>query len=162
PHQLAVGEGAVLAGTAPTDDELLEAQLAAFERRIERTEGERARLVDAYQAAIIDLAELSRRSTELTQRRPELVAEQHALPQQRSPEDPRPREPLPAPGPPSDNSLRPVGAPQGQELPAPRTRARRRARRPGSVAPRLRLTGGSPTTPLDANQSPSAAAHSKT
>ncbi len=49
PHQLAAGEQAMLAGTAPTDDELLEAQHAGLERRIERTEGERARLVDAYQ-----------------------------------------------------------------------------------------------------------------
>ncbi len=84
PHQLAAGEGAVLAGTVPTDDELLEAQLAGLERRIERTEGERARLVDAYQAAIIDLAELSRRSTALTQRRAEVVAEQQALREQRA------------------------------------------------------------------------------
>jgi site-specific DNA recombinase len=84
PHQLAAGEGAVLAGTVPTDDELLEAQLAGLERRIERTEDERARLVDAYQAAIIDLTELSRRSTKLTQRRAQLVAEQQALREQRA------------------------------------------------------------------------------
>ncbi len=174
PHQLAAGEGAVLAGTLPTDDELLEAQLAGLERRIERTEGERARLVDAYQAAIIDLPELSRRSTALTQRHAELVAEQQALREQRAelarhnrlrqrlagfaqrvtaaldeldfedrqrllrlvlekvtvsgwrieihlkiplpddtPDHPRPREPLPAPRPSSDNGLRPVGVDHG-------------------------------------------------
>jgi DNA replication protein DnaC len=38
--------------------------------------------------------------------------------------------------------------PQRQELPPPRTRPRRRARRSGSVAPRLRLTGGNHFKPL--------------
>src|SRR5262249_24539968 len=38
--------------------------------------------------------------------------------------------------------------PQRQELPAPRTRPRRHTRRSGSVAPRLRLNGGSPLNAL--------------
>ncbi len=84
PHQLAVGERAVLAGTAPSDDELLAAQLRGLERKSEQTERERGRLVDAYQAGIVSLDELSRRSTALLERRAGLAAEQEALREQRT------------------------------------------------------------------------------
>src|SRR6266571_3495425 len=50
---------------------------------------------------------------------------------------------------------------QGQELPPARARPRRHARRSGSVAPRLRLNGGSQISPTQARIAPTTALSAK-
>src|SRR4051794_8582848 len=75
PAQLIAGEHAVITTTPPNDDDLIGAQLAALERRLDQAERERGRLLDAYQAALIELDELTRRTAALTARRDQPAAE---------------------------------------------------------------------------------------
>ncbi|MGZ6638343.1 MAG: recombinase family protein [Solirubrobacteraceae bacterium] len=75
PSQLIAGERAVITTIPPNDDDLIGTQLAALERKLEQTELERRRLLDAYQAALLDLDELTRRTATLTARRDQLAAE---------------------------------------------------------------------------------------
>ena len=79
PAQLIAGEHAVITTTPPNDDDLIGAQLAALERKLDQTELERGRLLDAYQAALLDLDELTRRTATLTARRDQLAAEHAEL-----------------------------------------------------------------------------------
>jgi hypothetical protein len=69
----------VITATPPDDDELLGAQLATLQRKRDQAERERGRLLDAYQAALLDLNELMRRTAALTARRDQLVAEHAQL-----------------------------------------------------------------------------------
>ena len=86
PSMLLAGEQAI-AVTAPIpDDELLAAELARLDRKIDATTAERRRLADLYQAGLIDLPELHRRSSEVAARlrdqqakRDSLAAERTAL-----------------------------------------------------------------------------------
>ncbi len=86
PAMLLAGEQAI-AVTAPVpDDELLAAELARLDRKIDATTAERRRLADLYQAGLIDLPELHRRSGEVAARlrdqqakRDSLAAERTAL-----------------------------------------------------------------------------------
>jgi len=80
PQQLLAAERALLAG-APDENELVAAQLKRLDSAIDAKERERARLLDAYQAGLIELAELTRRTAVLTARRGELVREQDTLTQ---------------------------------------------------------------------------------
>ena len=83
PEILLAGES-VVTGRAPTpDDELLGAQLARLERRSEAAEAERRRLVDLYQAGMIELVELQRRAKELDGRRRTLDDQRQALSEER-------------------------------------------------------------------------------
>jgi len=79
PAQLIAGEHAVIAGTPLSDDELISRQLDGLQRKLEQTERERGRLIDAYQAGLIDLEELNARAKTLTHRRAELATEQTTL-----------------------------------------------------------------------------------
>ncbi|EQD47482.1 resolvase domain-containing protein, partial [mine drainage metagenome] len=69
PEVLLAGEQAIAKRAPAPDDELLDAQLARFERKIEATDGERRRLADLYQAGLIELVELQRRAKEIDARR---------------------------------------------------------------------------------------------
>ena len=83
PEILLAGES-VVTGRAPApDDELLGAQLARLERRSEAAEAERRRLVDLYQAGMIELVELQRRAKELDGRRRTLDDQRQALSEER-------------------------------------------------------------------------------
>src|SRR3954469_24360535 len=84
PAQLLAGERAVITTTPPTDDEIIGAQLTALERKRDQAERERGRLLDAYQAALLDLDELTRRTAALTARRDQLAAEHTALTDRRA------------------------------------------------------------------------------
>ena len=84
PAQLIAGEHAVITTTPPTDDDLIGAQLAALQRKLDQTELERGRLLDAYQAALLDLDELTRRTATLTARRDQLAAEHAELTDRRA------------------------------------------------------------------------------
>jgi site-specific DNA recombinase len=84
PAQLIAGEQAVITTTPPNADDLIGAQLAALERKLERTDVQRSRLLDAYQAALLDLDELTRRTAALTARRDHLAAERTDLTDRRT------------------------------------------------------------------------------
>jgi hypothetical protein len=73
------GEQAVAKQSPTPDDEMLAAQLARLERRLEGADSERRRVADLYQAGVIDDAELARRVGELDARRRNLGQEREAL-----------------------------------------------------------------------------------
>ena len=78
PDQLLAAERAVLTG-APDENELVTAQLKRLDTAIEAKERERARLLDAYQAGLLELEELTRRTGALAARRAELTREKETL-----------------------------------------------------------------------------------
>jgi site-specific DNA recombinase len=84
PQVLLAGERE-LTGRAPVpDDELLAAELAHLQRRAEQAGAERRRLLDLYQAGLLELAELKRRVAEVQARQSRLGAQQAALTDQRA------------------------------------------------------------------------------
>ena len=80
PDQLLAAERAVLTG-APDENELVAAQLKHLDTAIEAKERERARLLDAYQAGLLGLEELTRRTGVLAARRTGLTREKETLSQ---------------------------------------------------------------------------------
>ena len=84
PEQLIAGERAVIANRPQSDDELLAAQLQSLERKLEGLKRERTRLLDAYQAQIVELDELTRRTNTLAARRNELASERDTLRERRA------------------------------------------------------------------------------
>jgi site-specific DNA recombinase len=86
PDVLAAGEHAVAAQQPAPDDDLLAAELSRLDRKLAAIDGERRRLVDLYQAGLLELPEMQRRaadaahrSHDLKQRREALTAERHEL-----------------------------------------------------------------------------------
>ena len=73
------GESAVTARVPALDDELLGAQHARLHRRAESAEAERRRLIDLYQAGLIELVELQRRAKELDARSHSIDNQRQAL-----------------------------------------------------------------------------------
>ena len=69
--------------TAAPDDELLADELARLERKLEAVEAGRRRLLDLYQASLVELPELQRRATEVERRRHDLDHRRGALTTQR-------------------------------------------------------------------------------
>ncbi len=84
PDVLLAGEMALAAATPTPDDELLTVQLGKLDRRVERTETERRRLIDLYQTGLIDKNELTRRAADIDARHRQLQAERTGLIEQRS------------------------------------------------------------------------------
>jgi site-specific DNA recombinase len=84
PEVLLAGERAVAKRAPAPDDELLDAQLARFDRKIGATDNERRRLADLYQAGLIELVELQRRAQELDARRVNIDTQRHTLSDQRA------------------------------------------------------------------------------
>jgi site-specific DNA recombinase len=81
---LVAGEQAI-AVTAPIpDDELLAAELARLDRKIDATTAERRRLADLYQSGLIDLTELQRRTSEVAARLRDLHARRDSLAAERT------------------------------------------------------------------------------
>jgi len=78
PRQLIAAERALIAG-APDENQLVAAQLKRLDTAIDATRRERARLLDAYQAGLLDLDELTRRTATLTARRARLLREKDVL-----------------------------------------------------------------------------------
>jgi site-specific DNA recombinase len=68
PEMLLAGEQAIAVTTPIPDDELLAAELALLDRKIDATTAERRRVADLYQAGLIELPELQRRSSEVAAR----------------------------------------------------------------------------------------------
>jgi site-specific DNA recombinase len=78
PRQLIAGERAVITAAPPDEDELIAAQLRHLESALQATDRERTRLLDAYQAGLLELDELTRRTATLTTRRDQLARERDA------------------------------------------------------------------------------------
>jgi site-specific DNA recombinase len=84
PDLLLTGEHSV-AVTAPVpDDQLLAAELARLDRKLDAAETEKRRLVDLYQAGLIELAELQRRAADVAARHRQLQAKRTNLADQRA------------------------------------------------------------------------------
>jgi site-specific DNA recombinase len=79
PDLLLAGERAVTLTTPIPDDQLLAAELARLDRKLDATDAERRRLLDLYQASLIELPELQRRATEVAARRKELQYKRTSL-----------------------------------------------------------------------------------
>ena len=78
PDVLTAGEQALAVRTPTPDDELLAAELARLDRKLDTTDAERRRLIDLYQAGLLELPELQRRATDVEHRRRDLA--EHATP----------------------------------------------------------------------------------
>src|SRR6476620_3141767 len=84
PDQLLAGQQAVTLHTPIPDDELLSAELARLDRKIDAADTERRRLIDLYQGGFIELPELQRRATEVSSRRKELQHKRTSLAHERT------------------------------------------------------------------------------
>ena len=84
PALLLAGERAVAIHAPVPDDELLAAELARLDRKLDAARGERNRLIDLYQAALIDMPELQRRAATITARQRELTDKRASLAGQRA------------------------------------------------------------------------------
>ena len=79
PALLLAGEQAVALAQPIPDDELLATELARLDRKIDSANAERRRLVDLFQAGLIEMPELQRRSREVAARHDELTTKRIAL-----------------------------------------------------------------------------------
>ncbi len=84
PAMLLAGEQAIAVSAPVPDDELLAAELARLDRKTGATTAERRRLADLYQAGLIDLPELHRRSAEVAARLRDLHAKRDSLAAERT------------------------------------------------------------------------------
>ena len=83
PDVLTAGEQALAVRAPVPDDELLGAELARLDRKLDAADAERRRLIDLYQAGLLELPELQRRATEVEHRRHDLALRRDALTTQR-------------------------------------------------------------------------------
>jgi site-specific DNA recombinase len=83
PDVLIAGEQALAVRTPTPDDELLGAELARLDRKLDATDAERRRLIDLYQAGLLELPELQRRAADVEHRRRDLAERRDALTAQR-------------------------------------------------------------------------------
>jgi len=79
PRQLIAAERTLIAGAPADENELVTAQLKRLDRALESNERERTRLLDAYQAGLLELDELTRRTATITARREKLATDKDTL-----------------------------------------------------------------------------------
>jgi hypothetical protein len=79
PRQLIAAERAVIAGAPADENDLVAAQLKRLDSALQSNERERARLIDAYQAGLLELNELTSRTAAITARRDQLTQEKNTL-----------------------------------------------------------------------------------
>ena len=84
PDLLLAGEQAVAVTTPIPDDELLTAELARLDRKIDAADTERRRLIDLYQGGFIELPETQRRAAEVSARRNKLQHKRTSLADERT------------------------------------------------------------------------------
>jgi len=84
PDALLAGEQALTLTTPIPDDELLTAELARLDRKIDAADTERRRLIDLYQGGFIELPEMQRRAAEVSSRRKELQHKRTSLADERT------------------------------------------------------------------------------
>ena len=80
PDVLTAGEQALAVRAPAPDDELLAAELAHLDRKLDATDAERRRLVDLYQAGLVELPDLQRRANDVEHRRRGLEQRRDASP----------------------------------------------------------------------------------
>ena len=83
PDVLLAGESALARARPAPDEKLLGVQLERIERRVKAAEGERRRLLDLYQAGLVEFGELKRRMRDIDQRREKASEERDAFIEQR-------------------------------------------------------------------------------
>ncbi len=79
PELLTAGEAGIVSREPLPDDEILAAELARMQRRLDDLERERQRLLDIYQTGLIELGEVSRRNEQLAARRQSLETQRERL-----------------------------------------------------------------------------------
>ena len=84
PGLLLAGEQAIAVHAPVPDDQLLAAELARLDRKLEAARGEHRRLADLYQAGLIDMPELQRRAAAITARQRELDHKRASLAAERA------------------------------------------------------------------------------
>ena len=84
PALLLAGEQAIAVHAPIPDDQLLAAELARLDRKLDAARSEHRRLVDLYQAALIDMPELQRRAIAITARQRELDHKRTSLAAERA------------------------------------------------------------------------------
>ena len=84
PDQLLAGKQAVALRAPIPDDELLGAELARLDRKIDAADTEQRRLIDLYQGGFIELPELQRRATEVASRQKALQHKRTSLAEERT------------------------------------------------------------------------------
>lgn len=84
PDLLLAGEQAIAVTRAVPDDELLAAELARLDRKLDAAAAERRRLVDLYQGGLIELPDMQRRANEIASRQRELDKKRAALAEDRA------------------------------------------------------------------------------
>ena len=84
PALLLAGEQAIAVYAPTPDDQLLAAELARLDRKLEAARGEHRRLIDLYQADLVDMPELQRRAAAITARQHELEDKRASLAAERA------------------------------------------------------------------------------
>ncbi|MDH3308687.1 MAG: recombinase family protein, partial [Acidimicrobiia bacterium] len=84
PDMLVAAETTLTLAAPTPDNELLTAQLDRLDRRIHSIAAERRRLIDLYQAGLVDLVDIQRRATEAETRQQQLVDQRQALADQQA------------------------------------------------------------------------------
>jgi site-specific DNA recombinase len=84
PALLLAGEQAIAVHAPTPDDQLLAAELARLDRKLETARGEHRRLIDLYQADLVDMPELQRRAAAITARQRELQDKRASLAAERA------------------------------------------------------------------------------
>jgi site-specific DNA recombinase len=83
PEVLTAGEAALTSATRAPDDQILTAELAKLERKIEANRAERRRLADLYQSGLLELSEVQKRAHDVDQRHGALTGQRDQLIDQR-------------------------------------------------------------------------------
>ena len=84
PGLLLAGEQAIAVHAPAPDDQLLATELARLHRKLDAARGEHRRLIDLYQAGLIDMPELQRRAAAITARQRELEHKRASLAAERA------------------------------------------------------------------------------
>jgi site-specific DNA recombinase len=84
PALLLAGEQAIAVHAPVPDDQLLAAELARLDRKLDTARSEHNRLIDLYQAGLIDMPELQRRATSIAARQRELEQNRASLAAERA------------------------------------------------------------------------------
>jgi site-specific DNA recombinase len=84
PGLLLAGEQAIAVHAPAPDDQLLAAELARLDRKLDAARSEHNRLIDLYQAGLIDMPELQRRATAIAARQRELEQKRASLAAERA------------------------------------------------------------------------------
>ena len=83
PDMLLAGQAALTAATPAADDELLAAELARLDRKLDANRAERRRLADLYQSGLLEIGEVQHRARDIDARHRSLTDQRDGLIAQR-------------------------------------------------------------------------------